>query len=202
MKVVLASSNPGKIKEFQEIFSKINFIIMSQNNFNVPNADETGLTFIENAIIKARNACKYTNLPALADDSGLEVDILNGAPGIYTARFAGENASAEDHNNKLLAELKDVPKEKRTARFCCALVFMRHHLDPTPIISQAFWHGLILEKPDGKNGFGYDPIFYVPEKNLSAAKLNPEEKHQISHRGKALKKLLRQLKETQTFTTL
>ncbi|HDK37460.1 MAG TPA: RdgB/HAM1 family non-canonical purine NTP pyrophosphatase, partial [Thiolapillus brandeum] len=164
-----------------------------QSDFNIPEIEETGLTFVENAILKARNAATLSGLPAIADDSGLEVDALKGAPGIYSARFAGPNASDADNNQKMLEALADVPDEQRTARFQCLMVYMRHELDPVPIICQGSWEGRILREPQGENGFGYDPLFFVAEKNCSAAELPAEVKNAMSHRGKALQCLLQAL---------
>jgi len=189
-KLVLATGNLGKVKELSDMLSSLNIEVVPQSEFNVPEVAETGTTFVENAIIKARHAAKITGLPVIADDSGLEVDALNGAPGIYSARFAGTDASDKDNLLKLLSELKDVPEEKRTARFWCVLVLMRHADDPTPLICQGFWEGKITTEPSGENGFGYDPVFYVPEKNTTSAQLDKAEKNTLSHRGKALKQLL------------
>lgn len=193
-KVVLASNNQGKLKEFHSLFERLDIDIVPQQAFFVEEAEETGLTFVENAILKARNACKHTKLPAIADDSGLIVDALNGKPGIYSARFAGKNAPQKAHTDKLLAELEGVEKERRTARFFCALVFLRHAEDPAPIIAEATWEGTILFEPQGKEGFGYDPIFYAPEFQCSAAELTKEQKNKISHRGKALRLLIDKIK--------
>ena len=190
-KIVLASGNKGKLREFSQLFSDKNIEVIPQNEFAVPEADETGLSFVENAILKARNACKHSGLPALADDSGIEVDALQGAPGIYSARFAGKDASDQDNIDKLLADLKDVAEEQRTARFQCVLVYMRHEHDPTPQIFQGSWEGKILEQPSGNEGFGYDPVFFVPEKSCTAAELTREQKGELSHRGKAIQELLR-----------
>ncbi|MCK4865900.1 MAG: XTP/dITP diphosphatase [Gammaproteobacteria bacterium] len=189
-KIVLASNNKGKVREFGEMLSTINMEVLPQATFNIEDADETGLTFVENAIIKARHASAIAGLPAIADDSGLEVDFLKGAPGIYSARYSGKGATDEKNLLKLLDALKDVPEEKRTARFQCVLVYMQHENDPTPIICQGTWEGVILTEPQGENGFGYDPIFYVPTHKCSSAQLNAEEKNKLSHRGQALKKLL------------
>jgi len=199
-KIVLASNNKGKVREFGEMLSTLNMEVVPQGNFNIEDADETGLTFVENAIIKARHASAIAGLPAIADDSGLEVDFLNGAPGIYSARYSGqkntgEGASDEKNLLKLLDVLKEVPEEKRTARFQCVLVYMRHAEDPTPLICQGTWEGIITTEPHGENGFGYDPIFYVPTHNCSSAELDAEEKNKLSHRGQALKKLLAALKK-------
>ena len=193
-KIVLASNNKGKVREFGEMLSPLDLEVMPQATFNIEDADETGLTFVENAIIKARHASAIAGLPAIADDSGLEVDFLNGAPGIYSARYSGEGATDEENLLKLLSALKDVPEEKRTARFQCLLVYMRHAEDPTPIICQGTWEGIITTEPQGENGFGYDPIFYVPSHNCSSAQLAADEKNKISHRGQALIKLLTALK--------
>ena len=192
-KIVLASSNKGKLREFAELFAPLDIEVVPQSQFNVPDAEETGLTFVENAIIKARNACEYTGLPAIADDSGLEVDYLLGAPGIYSARFAGENASDENNLNALLTALTGVPDRERNARYQCLLVLMRHSKDPTPLICQANWQGRILNAPMGDGGFGYDPIFWVPELQCSAAELSSEQKHAISHRGKAIQKFIKEI---------
>ena len=187
---VLASSNPGKLREINHLLADLSIEGIPQTEFNVPDAEETGLTFVENAILKARNAAQHTGLPALADDSGIEVDFLRGEPGIYSARYAGKGASDQDNLNKLLAALKDVPETERTARFQCLMVFMRHEKDPTPLICQGTWEGRILHAPRGENGFGYDPVFYVPTHNCSSAELEPTLKNQLSHRGQALQKLL------------
>jgi XTP/dITP diphosphohydrolase len=196
-KIVLASGNKGKLKEFQQLLAPFGFEVLPQSEFNVPEADETGLSFVENAIIKARNAAEHTGLPAIADDSGIEVDALNGQPGIYSARFAGDQCDDEDNNHKLLELLTDVPTVKRSARFQCLLVFMRDDKDPTPLICQGTWEGSILTGASGDNGFGYDSLFLVPGKNCSSAELIPEEKNAISHRGKALKQLMIALEDYQ-----
>jgi len=187
--LVLASNNQGKVREFNTLLSDLGFEVIPQGHFNIPSVEETGLTFVENAILKARAACQATNLPALADDSGIEIDALNGAPGIYSARFAGENATDEQNNQLLLEKLKEVPIEQRTARYQCILVYMRHALDPTPLICQGTWEGSILFESKGNHGFGYDPLFYVPEYNCSSAELFPEIKNTLSHRGLALRLL-------------
>lgn len=193
-KVVLASNNAGKVREINQLLSDCGLIVVPQSDFNIPDADETGLTFVENAIIKARQATKLSGLPAIADDSGLEVDYLNGAPGIYSARFSGESATDEKNLHKLLLDLKDVPESERTARFQCLMVYMRHAKDPTPIICQGTWEGLITLEPRGDNGFGYDPVFYVPTHQCTSAQLAPQEKNKLSHRGQALQKLILELK--------
>jgi XTP/dITP diphosphohydrolase len=189
--VVLASNNAGKIKEFTEMLGSVSFTVRPQRDWNL--ADETGLTFIENALIKARHACLATGLPAIADDSGLVVDALNGAPGIYSSRYAGPNADEFAYTQKLLNEMKEVAPEKRTARFVCVLAMMRHADDPLPLISQATWEGSILTERRGNGGFGYDPVFYSPEENCAAAELSPDRKHALSHRGKALRQLIEYL---------
>lgn len=188
-KVVLASGNQGKLREFFRILGSAGFEIVAQSEYDVPDVEETGLTFVENAILKARNAAKITGLPALADDSGIEVDALNGQPGIYSARYSG--AGDDANNTKLLKELEGVPDEQRTARFRCCIVFMRHGDDPSPLIADASWEGRILHDLSGANGFGYDPLFYVPTHNTSSAELDPDEKNSISHRGQALQQILK-----------
>lgn len=193
-KIVLASGNKGKLREFNQVLGQMDVEVVPQSDFNVTDADETGLSFVENAIIKARHAAQITGLPALADDSGLEVDALQGAPGIYSARFAGPCAKDADNNAKLLDLLKDLPEEKRTARFRCLLVFMRHAEDPTPLICQGTWEGRILLKARGENGFGYDPLFLVPELDKASAELPPEQKNKLSHRGQAVAELIERIK--------
>lgn len=197
-RLVLASGNSKKIHELQQLLGKCGYDILPQSNFNTPEAEENGLSFVENAIIKARNACHYSGLPAVADDSGLEVDALDGKPGIYSARFAGPDASDQQNNQLLLEQLRDIPEPKRTARFQCILVYMRHAEDPTPIICQGSWEGRILLTPEGDHGFGYDPLFYVPSHQCSAAQLAPELKNAISHRGQAMQKLLSYFSQTAT----
>lgn len=192
-RIVFASNNPGKVREVGEILAGLNIEVIAQSEFQVPEVEETGLSFVENAIIKARHAAAYSGLPALADDSGLEVDALLGAPGIYSARFAGEQANDEDNLNKLLAELATREKATRSARFQCLMVLVAHASDPTPLICQGTWAGEITDQPAGDNGFGYDPVFYIPELHCTSAQLKPEQKNAISHRGKALKCLLDKL---------
>jgi len=186
-KIVLASGNPGKIREIQAILA--DHPIVPQSAFNVIDAEETGATFVENAILKARNAALHCQLPAIADDSGLVVDALNGAPGVISARYAGVGASDLDNLNKLLRELEGVPDELRTARFICVLVFMEHAQDPCPVIAQGVWEGRILDHAVGANGFGYDPVFWVPEQGCASAELSAAVKNSLSHRGQALKTL-------------
>ncbi|PMO68683.1 non-canonical purine NTP pyrophosphatase, RdgB/HAM1 family [Vibrio breoganii] len=194
-KLVLATGNQGKVREMANLLSDFGFEVHAQSEYQVSDVVETGTTFIENAIIKARHAAKETGLPAIADDSGLEVDFLKGAPGIYSARFAGEGATDQQNLDKLLNELDGVAEEQRSARFHCVLVYMRHADDPTPIVCHGKWEGRILTKAHGDNGFGYDPIFYVPEDECASAELAPERKKQLSHRGKALNELFQQLKQ-------
>lgn len=194
-KIVLATGNQGKVREMADLLSDFGFDVVAQSEFNVSEVAETGTTFIENAIIKARHAAKETGLAAIADDSGLEVDFLNGAPGIYSARYAGESATDEQNLEKLLKAMQGVPQEQRSARFHCVLVLMRHENDPTPIVCHGKWEGHILTEPQGENGFGYDPIFFVPEDNCASAELDPARKKQLSHRGKALKQLFATLSD-------
>jgi XTP/dITP diphosphohydrolase len=195
-RVVMASSNPGKLREINQILAGLGMEVLPQSEFDVPDAEETGLTFVENAILKARHAAKLTDLPAIADDSGLEVDALQGAPGIYSARYAGPGTTDQKNLQKLLDELKDVPEAERTARFQCLMVFMAHANDPTPLICQGTWEGRILFEPRGSGGFGYDPVFYVPNEGCASAELAPEVKNRLSHRGQALSKLLQALQAT------
>ena len=190
---VLATGNPGKVKELAEVLSPFDIVLRPQSDFNVSSVAETGKTFVENAIIKARHAASETGLAAIADDSGLAVDALGGAPGIYSARFAGENASDSDNIDKLLKTLAERPDAQRGAQFHCCLVFMRSADDPTPVIAQGIWRGEILAQPTGKDGFGYDPVFWVEEQKRSAAQMSKAEKNKISHRGAAIQLLLPQL---------
>lgn len=191
-KIVLASGNQGKLREFSTMFEQHfadqNVVLVPQTELDVSDADETGLSFVENAIIKARHACQITGLPALADDSGIEIDALDGAPGIYSARYSGEGDQA--NNAKVLANMVNVEKAQRSARFQCVLVYMRHAEDPTPQVFQGAWEGSILTEASGSEGFGYDPIFYVPSEQCSAAELSRERKNQLSHRGQAIQQLL------------
>jgi XTP/dITP diphosphohydrolase len=187
--IILASSNAGKVREINQLLTQLHFKVRPQGEFGVPDAEETGLSFVENAILKARNAAAHTGLPAIADDSGLEVDALHGAPGIYSARYAGVGASDQANLDKLLAVLRDVPESARSARFQCLLVYLRHAEDPTPLICQGTWEGRILFEARGDHGFGYDPVFYVPTHGCASAELAPEVKNSLSHRGQALRKL-------------
>ncbi|MFQ5755760.1 MAG: RdgB/HAM1 family non-canonical purine NTP pyrophosphatase [Acidiferrobacterales bacterium] len=196
--IVLASSNPGKVREIAQLLSGVHLTVVPQSSYDVPEVPETGLTFIENAILKARHASRHTGLPAIADDSGLEVVALDGAPGVHSARYAGEDGSDEANVDKLLRELAGVPQDKRTARFQCLMVYLRHADDPTPIICQGTWEGRVLFEPRGTSGFGYDPVFFVPTHNCSAAELPPEVKNELSHRGQALRKLIAALSAART----
>lgn len=193
-KIVLASGNQGKLLELQNLLGDAGYEVVAQTAFDFPEAVEDGLSFVENAIKKARHACRHTGLPALADDSGLAVDHLGGQPGIYSARYAGDDASDADNNQKLLNALTGLTSMDRSARFHCVLVYMRHAEDPTPIICHGSWEGRILHEPFGGGGFGYDPVFYAPEHDCAAAELTKAQKNAISHRGKALKQLLEQLR--------
>jgi XTP/dITP diphosphohydrolase len=198
-KIVLASGNEGKLRELHSILSTLGVELISQRALGVDDADETGLTFVENALIKARHACEVTGLPAIADDSGIEVDALNGEPGIYSARFAAARGTSfanrdeiDAANNALLLErLQGVAPAQRTARFQCIIVLLKHAADPTPLICQGTWEGVILDSAEGTNGFGYDPLFFVPSHNCASALLDPHIKNAISHRGQALEQLRR-----------
>jgi XTP/dITP diphosphohydrolase len=194
-KVVLATGNKKKVEELNALLADLNYAVVPQSEFNVESVPETGTTFVENAIIKARHAARITGLPAIADDSGIEVDALLGRPGVYSARYAGEDASDQDNLEKLLEEMNGVPPVLRTARYWCVLVYMRHADDPTPIICQASWEGSLATEPSGENGFGYDPIFNVPDLDCTAAELEPATKNRLSHRGKALAQLAKALQE-------
>lgn len=199
--VILASGNKNKLRELNAMLAVFNCLCESQDNHNVPEVPEDGLSFVENALIKARNACRHTGLPSIADDSGLEVKSLNGQPGIYSARYAGVNATDTDNVTKLLYELGQKPDLNRSARFVCALVFMRHELDPVPEICVGTWQGYILDKPRGENGFGYDPVFCYGEDGKSAAELMPDEKNKVSHRAIAMTALAERLSTIDIFTT-
>lgn len=193
--LLLASGNKGKVNELQEMLSPLGFNVIPQSQYNVDEVPETGTTFVENAIIKARHAAAVTGLPCIADDSGLEVAALKGKPGIYSARFAGPDATDGTNIDKLLNKLKEVPESERQARFVTVLVFMRHSDDPCPIICEGYWDGVITTERFGENGFGYDPVFYQPDLGKTAAQLTPDEKHARSHRGQALRQLLAKFKE-------
>ena len=188
--IVLATGNQGKVNELASLLAEQHIEIKPQSEFNVSEVAETGTTFVENAIIKARHAAKITGLPAIADDSGLEVDALNGAPGVYSARYARENASDDDNTNKLLSALEHVTDEHRSARFHCVLVYMRHENDPTPLICHGVWQGSIGREKLGAEGFGYDPVFWQEDHQMTSAQLPRALKNQLSHRGQALQKLV------------
>ncbi|HEY5718190.1 MAG TPA: RdgB/HAM1 family non-canonical purine NTP pyrophosphatase [Motiliproteus sp.] len=192
-KIVLASGNQGKLRELNQALAGLELEVVPQSEFGVPDAVEDGLSFVENALIKARHASRLTGLPALADDSGLEVDYLQGAPGIYSARYAGEGAGDAANNAKLLQTLAGVPQAQRRARFQCLLVLVRHPEDPVPLICQGTWEGEIVAQPSGSNGFGYDPLFFIPELGCCSADLAPEQKNRLSHRGQAVAELVRKL---------
>ena len=192
-KLVLASGNEGKLRELAQMLEPLHVEVISQADFDIDPVEETGLTFVENALLKAREAARVSGLPALADDSGLVVDALDGRPGIHSARFAGEKASDVDNNDKLLAELTELPMERRSAHFHCCLVLLGHERDPAPIIAEGVWHGHILEAPRGEGGFGYDPLFHDRRLGATAAELPMEEKARVSHRGKALAALIERL---------
>ncbi|MCF6807747.1 RdgB/HAM1 family non-canonical purine NTP pyrophosphatase [Thiotrichales bacterium 19S9-12] len=194
-KIVFASSNAGKICEMNQILSQFDITLLSQSEFNVADAEETGLTFIENALLKAHHLSEHTDLPVLADDSGLVIDVLNGAPGIFSARYGSHHGDATGGIQRVLNELEGVEENNRSAHFHCSLVLVKFKQDPDPIICQGRWHGHILKEPQGDGGFGYDPIFFDPKHQLSAAELEPKVKNKISHRGQAMAKLIRILKD-------
>lgn len=189
MKLVLASGNAGKLAEMREIFDDLDIELIAQGHLGVEDAEETGATFVENAILKARHAARATGLPAIGDDSGICVDALGGTPGLLSARYAGEHGNSGANITKLLGAMKNVPDSGRDAHFFCVIVWLRHADDPAPLIAEGRWHGRILNAPRGASGFGYDPIFFDPQRNASAAELDPLEKNRISHRGQALAQL-------------
>lgn len=193
MEVVLATGNPGKLRELQALLAPRRWQLHPQSAFACPAVDETGLSFVENAILKARNAARHTGLPALADDSGLACDALQGAPGIRSARYAGAGASDDDNLAKLLGALQEVPETARGARFLCVIAFLRHAEDPCPVLAEGVWFGHIGRTPRGHAGFGYDPVFEVPGTGRTAAELAPAEKQALSHRGQALRAFLQRL---------
>lgn len=194
--LVLASANPGKLRELAAMLADFGYRLRAQSEFGVESVPETGTTFVENAIIKARHAAAETGLPALADDSGIEVDALYGAPGVHSARFAGADAG-DDANNALLVEkMRGVPAERRTARYRAVIVLMRHAADPSPLICEGSWEGMIQLESRGKGGFGYDPYFYLPDLGCTSAELSAVEKNRLSHRGQAIAELLRRLGES------
>ncbi|MGO2391249.1 MULTISPECIES: RdgB/HAM1 family non-canonical purine NTP pyrophosphatase [unclassified Halomonas] len=188
--LVLASGNSGKLREFNQLLSPLGFDVRPQADFGVIDVEETGLTFVENALLKAREASLISGLPALSDDSGLEVDALNGAPGIYSARYGGEPKSDQKNNETLLAALNDCAEGQRSGRYWCVLVYLRHPKDPVPVIVQRSWEGEILAHPRGQEGFGYDPLFWLPDQGMSVAELPSETKNRLSHRGRALQGLV------------
>ena len=192
-KLVLASSNPGKLRELSALLDESRYRIIPQADFNVPEVAETGTTFVENAIIKARHAAQYTGLAALADDSGIVIDALNGEPGVHSARFSGSDASDESNNILLVDKLRSVPEDQRSARYQAVIVYMRNAADPSPIICEGSWEGIIVLEAKGSGGFGYDPYFYLPDYGCTSAELSADEKNRISHRGQALRLLLEKL---------
>ena len=194
--LVVATGNKGKLNEISQLLAPLKITVRGQKDFAIPEIEETGLTFVENAILKARNTCAHTGKPALADDSGIEVDALDGVPGIYSARYAGIGASDAANVDKLLKALHGVPEQERSARFQCVMVYLRHANDPTPIICQGTWEGRIALAPAGDNGFGYDPVFWVPQHQCTAAQLSSAVKNSLSHRGQALQKMLAALQQT------
>jgi len=185
-RIVLASSNPGKLAEFNQLFADVGLEVVAQASLGVADADETGLTFVENALLKARNAAAVTGLPALADDSGICVDHLRGAPGLYSARYSGGHGDSAANNAKLLREMEGLPEARRGAFFICVLALVRHAEDPAPLIAEGRWHGRVLDAPRGPGGFGYDPLFLPDGLAQSAAELDPATKNRLSHRGQAL----------------
>jgi len=195
-KLVIASGNPGKLRELAALLEPLGFELHAQSEFDVPEAEETGTTFVENAIIKARNAAAHTGLPAVADDSGIEVDALDGAPGVYSARFSGPEADDEKNNALLVEKLRSVPEDQRGARYRAVIVYMRHAADPSPLICEGSWAGRIILEPRGDNGFGYDPHFWLDSHGCTSAELDPAEKNRLSHRGQALRQLVERLKST------
>lgn len=192
-RIVLATGNAGKLREMQQLLAPLGFDIVTQQDLGVPDAEETGTTFMENAIIKARNASRHTGLPAIADDSGLEVDALQGEPGIYSARYAGAGAGDAENNARLLRELAALGVKDAAARFHCVLVFMRHAGDPVPLVAQGVWEGRIVDAPAGDDGFGYDPLFFCPDEGCTAAALSPGRKNLVSHRAQAMAGLVSKL---------
>lgn len=194
-KLVIASANKGKLRELSALLEPMDFEVHTQAEFGVPDVEETGTTFVENAIIKARNAAQHTGLAAVADDSGIEVDALDGAPGVYSARFSGPDATDENNNALLIEKLRVVPEKQRSARYRAVIVYMRHAQDPSPIICEGSWEGRIILEPRGEGGFGYDPYFWLPTLGCTSAELSAEHKNAISHRGQALQKLSTRLRD-------
>ena len=197
MRVVLASNNPGKLPEMSAVLAPLKWQLCVQSDLQVPEVEETGTTFEANALLKARHAAAHTGLPALADDSGLEVEALDGRPGVYSARYAGPSCDDEANNRLLLEELQKLPAPQRTARYRCVIAFVRTADDPQPVLARGDWEGRILDAPRGSNGFGYDPLFYVPEYDCASAELAPAIKNDLSHRGKALRALMAQLQASE-----
>jgi len=193
-KIIFASSNPHKINELQSLLDEFDYEVIPQTQLGIDDVDETGLTFVENALLKARNACLSSGKPAIADDSGLVVPALDGAPGIYSARYAGNKADAGANIEKLLEDMRDIPADRRQAHFHCTLVYLEHAEDPAPLICEGIWQGMILQAPTGLHGFGYDPVFYDVNEKASAAELDSTRKNEISHRGKALRALVSKFK--------
>jgi len=191
--IILASGNPGKLREFAALLADLDVNVVLQSEYDVSAAEETGFTFVENALIKARHAARVSGLPALADDSGIAVDALAGAPGIYSARYAGANASDLDNLNKLIEAVRHLPEPERVARYHCVIVFLQHAGDPMPVIASGTWEGRLIDEPRGDGGFGYDPVFYLDSYQCTAAELEPADKNRLSHRGQALRGLLNQL---------
>ena len=194
-KIVLATNNLNKVREINELFQESIYKIIPQSEFKVTEVEETGKTFTENALIKARNAAKYTDLPVIADDSGIEVDALDGRPGIFSARYSGIGATDKDNLTKLIKDIKHIDRKNCQAKFICAMVYIAYENDPNPIIVEGIWKGYVITKPRGVNGFGYDPIFYVPEYECTSAELDRNKKNQLSHRGQAIRKLTKKLNE-------
>ncbi len=188
--VVLASNNPGKIREIGQMLAPTGIELLSQAEFDVPEVEETGLSFAENALIKARHAASYCPHPVIADDSGIAVAALHGQPGIYSARYAGPGASDQQNLDKLIAEIKRLPETRRQVQFVCLMVCLRHPADPVPLIAEGIWEGIALAETRGDNGFGYDPMFFLPDYGCTSAELEPEVKNRLSHRGQALRKLI------------
>ncbi|MCB1570913.1 MAG: RdgB/HAM1 family non-canonical purine NTP pyrophosphatase [Dokdonella sp.] len=193
MKLVLASGNAGKLVEMREVLGDLDIELVAQAELGIADAEETASTFVENAILKARHAARSSGLPALGDDSGICVDALDGAPGLFSARYAGRHGDSKANIARLLAELDGVPESARSAHFFCVIVLLRHAEDPAPLIAEGRWHGRILREPRGHRGFGYDPVFFDPRSEASAAELDPDVKNRISHRGQALARLREQL---------
>ena len=194
-RVVLATSNAGKLKELAALLDEFAVELVAQSEYQVDSVEETGLSFVENAIIKARHAARVTGVPAIADDSGICVDALNGEPGIYSARYAGAAASDAENVAKLLGKMRDVADAKRSARFECVVAFLEDPVDPTPLICHGSWAGRVLHQPRGENGFGYDPVFYIPTARCSCAELDSVSKNRLSHRGQAIRQLVNGLRE-------